>query len=450
MTRPGPDTTDRFADATNNPTIEAAERVILGAMLTAPTAIVTAQDSGLTPSDFGKLAHGDLYRLIIESQSGANPVPVDPHAITLWLDRRGALRRVGGVEYLHTLVAAVPTVANTGWYAQQVIAAADRRRMLTALARAAQVAAGSSDPDQLATAAQTVIQAAQPRTRDNGLTFLGDYAHIGMRDIEMRPTRSRGVPTGFVDLDRLIGGMRPGQLIVIAGRPGMGKTTLGLDIARHVSIGQGLTTVYISLEMTVQELFDRCLAAQASIPYHLVRDGTLSDDDWQRASRAVGPMSEAPLGIADATDQTVVRIGNRLRRQARTSLDLAIIDHLGLIRDPSAARQGRQNEVAQIARDLKTLAKDLSIPIISLVQLNRANTARGDKVPQLTDLRESGEIEQSADIVIMVHREDYYDAECPRAGEADLIIRKNRGGPTDTVTVASQLHFARFVDMAVE
>lgn len=424
------------------------ERIVLGAMLSAPTVAAEVQDLGLDGEHFRNPRHAALYRAVVAAQ--ATQVPIEPIALAAWLADRRELEAVGGGPYLLELVQAVPLTGSATYYAQRLINLADKRNMLTALARVAQAGIKGASAEQLHGFAENAIREAAPRTRDTGFTFLGDFAEIGLRDIEMRKQQTRGIPTGFTDLDRLLGGLRPGQLIVVAGRPGMGKSTLGLDIARHASIRRGLTTAFVAMEMTIQEMFDRCLSAEARIPFHLVQSGELDAGDWQRASHALGPMADAPLGFTDETGLTVTRIANKLRKQARQGLDLAVIDHLGLVRDPSVARQGRQVEVAQITRDLKELAKDLAVPIVTMVQLNREVTNRSDKTPQLTDLRESGEIEQSADVVILVHRADYYVKDSPRAGEADLIVAKHRGGPTDTVTVAAQLHLSRFVDMAIQ
>jgi len=439
---------NQYADMTAAQHNLGYEKIVLGSMLTAPAAIIAAQDTSLDTGDFYKSGHAALYSSILAAQAAG--IPTEPHAIAGWLMDRGEAAAAGGLPYLFELVESVPTIANTGHYAEQLVELASRRRTLEALARAAQAGAQGASAERMASIAETGLRGAAPRSRNNGMVCLGEFADIGIRDIEMRTNQARGLMTGFADLDKLLGGLRPGQLIVTAGRPGQGKSTFGLDIARYVSIRTGLVTGFFSMEMTVQELFDRCLSAQAAIPFYLVRDGKLDDRDWAAAARALGPMSEAPLFFNDSTGQTIGRIGNKLRwLQARRGLDLAVLDHLGLITDPSVQRQGRQQEVSKIVREAKELAKQLQIPILALVQLNRDPANRTDKTPQLTDLRESGEIEQSADIVIMIHREDYYDPESPRAGEVDLIVRKNRSGPQDTVTAVSQLHLARFVDMAI-
>lgn len=443
------DTTDRLADLSTAQHNEPFEKIVLGCMLISPIAISDVQDVDLAATHFYKPRHGALYAAILAARAAG--IPTEPHAIAAWLADRGELAAVGGAPYLLELMEAAPVAAQAKHYAGQLLDLAHRREILVALAEVGRVTASGADADRIAGVAENVIRAATPRTGDLGLTFLSDFAEIGIRDIEMRKNGPRGLSTGFIDLDMLLGGgLRPQQVVVIAARPGMGKSTLALDIARHASIRDRYITAFISMEMSSQELYDRLLSAHGGISMMRVRLGELDDLDWHRASRALGPISEARLAFDDSTGQTVTKVANKMRKlKDRHGLDLLVLDHLGLMSDPSVQRQGRQQEVAKMIREIKELAKELDIPIIVVVQLNRESVTRTNKRPQLTDLRESGEIEQSADVVILIHRDDYYDPESPRSGEADLIVAKQRSGPTDTVTVAAQLHFARFVDMAV-
>jgi len=438
--------TDRVIDQAGQHNI-GYERIVLGSMLLSPVAIGRVLDTGLESGDFYDPRHVALFGAIIEAADAGRPTEVV--ALAGQLTDAGRLNEIGGLVYLHGHLEAVPTAEQVGWYATQVLDLADRRRVLLAIATVSQAASAGASADRLSSIAEHVIRAATPRSQDFGMVCLGDFAQLGTADIEMRRDRAPGLMTGFADLDRLLGGLRPGQLVAIAARPGQGKTTLALDIARRVSIHEKLVTGLISLEMTTQELFDRCLSAESRVPYLVIRDGTLSEDDWAMATRVLGPMSEAPLFICDEPGLSITQIGNKLRRlQARQGLDLAIIDYLQLVKG-SNRNESRNQEVAAVTRGLKELAGQMRIPIIATVQLNRDTEKRADKIPQLSDMRDSGEIEQACNVVIMLHREDYYDSESARAGEADLIVRKNRGGPLDTVTVAAQLHFARFVDMAI-
>jgi replicative DNA helicase len=257
-----------------------------------------------------------------------------------------------------------------------------------------------------------------------------------------------GVPTGFADLDALMNGLHAGQLIVLAARPALGKSTLGLDISRAAAIKHDLTTVVFSLEMSRTEITMRLLSAEARVPLHHIRTGRMSDDDWARLARRMGEVAEAPLYIDDSPHLSMMEIRAKARRlKQRQDLKLMIVDYLQLMSSPRRV-ENRQQEVSEISRALKLLAKELDIPIVAISQLNRGPEQRTDKKPLLSDLRESGSIEQDADVVILLHREDAYERESPRAGEADLIVAKHRNGPTSTITVAFQGHYSRFVDMS--
>ena len=256
------------------------------------------------------------------------------------------------------------------------------------------------------------------------------------------------MPTGFADLDALSNGLHPGQMVVIAGRPATGKSTIGLDIARSASIRHGLTSVMFSLEMARNEIVMRLLSAEAGVALNHMRSGTLSDDDWTRLARKMGEVQSAPLFIDDSPNMSMMEIRAKCRRlQQRHDLRLIIIDYLQLMSSGKRV-ESRQQEVSEFSRAMKLLAKELEVPVIAISQLNRGPEQRSDKRPQLSDLRESGAIEQDADMVILLHREDLYERESPRAGEADFIVAKHRNGPTGEITVAFQGHYSRFVDMA--
>ena len=255
------------------------------------------------------------------------------------------------------------------------------------------------------------------------------------------------MPTGFAELDELTNGLHAGQMIIVAARPAVGKSTLALDLARSAAVKNGLTTVYFSLEMGKTELVMRLLSAEAGVPLNHIRNGRMSEDDWQQIVRKTGHVQEAPLFIDDSPNLTMMEIRSKARRlRQRNDLRLVIIDYLQLM---SSGRkvESRQLEVSEFSRQIKLLAKELQIPVIALCQLNRGPEQRNDKKPMLSDLRESGSLEQDADVVILLHREDAYDRDSPRAGEADFIVAKHRNGPTATVTTAFQGHYSRFVDM---
>jgi replicative DNA helicase len=256
-----------------------------------------------------------------------------------------------------------------------------------------------------------------------------------------------GVMTGFKDLDALTNGFHAGNMVVLAARPGVGKSTLGLDIARHASIKNGDTSVIFSLEMSRSEITMRMLSAEARVGLNNIRSGSLSDEEWGRLAKRMGEISEAPLFIDDSANLSLMEIRAKARRlKQRHNLKLIVIDYLQLMTSGKKV-ENRQQEVSEFSRNLKLLAKELNVPIIAISQLNRSPEQRSDKKPMLSDLRESGSIEQDADVVILLHRDEMYDSQS-RSGEADLIVAKHRNGQTRTITVAAQLHFARFADMA--
>jgi replicative DNA helicase len=257
-----------------------------------------------------------------------------------------------------------------------------------------------------------------------------------------------GVPTGFAGLDEVTHGLHGGQLIIVAARPAIGKSTLGLDLARSASIKHGHTSAIFSLEMSRNEIVMRLLSAEAQVSLGNMRAGTLSEAEWSRLATKVGQVNTAPLFIDDSPNMTMMEIRAKARRlKQRFDLKLIVLDYMQLM---SSGRkvESRQVEVSEFSRSLKLLAKELDIPVVAISQLNRGPEQRQDKRPMLSDLRESGSLEQDADMVILLHREDVYDRESPRAGEADFILAKHRNGPTATVVTAFQGHYSRFVDMA--
>jgi replicative DNA helicase len=262
------------------------------------------------------------------------------------------------------------------------------------------------------------------------------------------PTKEDRIPTGFLDLDHLFsGGFKPGQLVVVAARPAMGKSTLGLGFARAAAIRNGIPTLFESLEMGEEELGDNILSAESRVALHHIKSGIVDDAGVAREARAAQRINEAPLYLNDSAELSLPMLRGRIRHMVRTvGLRLVVIDYLQLMDAPKA--ENRQAEVSKLTRGLKLMAKEFGITLIILAQLNRGPEQRTDKKPLVSDLRESGAIEQDADIVILLHREDAYDKESPRAGEADFIVGKHRAGPTSTITTAFQGHYAQFIDMA--
>ncbi|WP_371409762.1 replicative DNA helicase [Micromonospora zamorensis] len=429
----------------------AAERIVLGAMMLARDAIADVIEL-VTADEYYRPVHGTIHRAITDLYVKGEPT--DAAAVANKLLTTGDLQRVGGAPYLFECIEAVPTIANAGWHAKRIRNDAGRRRLAEAGTKMVGLALNPAIEY-----AEAVDQAGQnfydATTRhDSGeLTPLSALIGPTLEAISAaaaNPDSVIGLPTGLADLDRLTGGLRPGQLVVVAGRPGMGKSVFGVDIARNISIRAGKPVAFFALEMGEDELIQRILSAETLIPLHALRDAKhLSDLDWRRLAEAEQELAAAPLHIDPTPSVNMTEIRARARRLAqRKGLSLIVVDYLQLM-TPARKSESRQQEVAEISRGMKLLAKELQVPVIAVAQLNRGPEQRTDKRPMLSDLRESGALEQDADLVIFVHRDDYYDKESPRAGEVDLIVAKNRSGPQDTITAAAQLHVSRFVDMCV-
>jgi replicative DNA helicase len=427
-----------------------AEQSVLGGMLLSKDAIADVVEA-LHGNDFYRPAHQTIFDVVLDLYGRGEPA--DAVTVSAELTKRGEIARVGGAPYLHTLISSVPTAANAGYYAKIVAERAILRRLVEAGTRIVQLGYSGlgNEVDDIVDRAQAAIYDVTERRQSEDYSILESLLQPTMDEIEASGHRGgglTGVPTGFADLDALTNGLHPGQLIVIAGRPAMGKSTLGLDIARSASIRHGQTSVLFSLEMSKHEITMRLLSAEARIGLQTMRTGQMRDEDWVKLTRRLGEMASAPLYIDDSPNLTMMEIRSKSRRlKQRSDLRLVIVDYLQLMSSHSKV-ENRQQEVSQISRSLKLLSKELEVPVIALSQLNRGSEQRTDKRPQLSDLRESGAIEQDADVVILLHREEMYEPESPRAGEADLIIAKHRNGPTATLGVAFQGHYSRFVDLA--
>ncbi|RIJ76165.1 replicative DNA helicase [Nakamurella silvestris] len=432
-----------------------AEQSVLGGMLLSKDAIADVIEV-LTPDDFYKPAHTLIYEAILGLYSRGEPA--DPITVSADLERAGSLARSGGAVYLHHLTAIVPTAANAGYYAQIVGEKAVLRRLVQAGTRIVQMGYGASEDttgsgevDEIVDRAQAELYDVTERRTTEDYVVLEELLQPTMDEIDAIQSRggmSAGVPTGFADLDQLTNGFHPGQMIIIAARPGVGKSTFALDVARNASVKHGLTSCIFSLEMSKTEITMRLLSAEAGIKLGQMRAGTMSEHDWQKIVRRMSEISDAPLFIDDSPNMTMMEIRAKARRlKQRNDLRLIVLDYLQLMSSGKKV-ESRQQEVSEFSRQMKLLAKELEVPVIAISQLNRGPEQRTDKKPMLSDLRESGSLEQDADMVILVNRPDAWESEDPRAGEADLIIAKHRNGPTTTIAVAHQLHYSRFIDLA--
>jgi replicative DNA helicase len=429
-----------------------AEQSVLGGMLLSKDAIADVVER-LRPGDFYRPAHQNVYDVVVDLSSRGEPA--DAVTVAAELDRRGLLRRIGGAPYLHTLISTVPTAANAGYYAGIVAEKALLRRLVEAGTRVVQygyAGAEGSDVAEVVDRAQAEIYDVTDRRTSEDFVPLEQLLQPTMDEIDAIASsggRASGVPTGFVELDDVTNGLHPGQMVIVAARPGVGKSTLALDFLRSCSIKHQMASVIFSLEMSKSEIVMRLLSAEAKIKLADMRSGRMSDDDWRRLARRMSEISEAPMYIDDSPNLTMMEIRAKARRlRQKSDLKLIVVDYLQLMTSGKKF-ESRQQEVSEFSRSLKLLAKELEVPVVALSQLNRSPEQRTDKKPMLADLRESGAIEQDSDIVILLHRPDLFDQDNEeRLGEADLIIAKHRNGQTRTVTVAHQLHYARFTNMA--
>lgn len=429
-----------------------AERIVLGAMMLTTDAITDVTEH-LETRHYYQPIHATIHQAILTLYGRGEPT--DPYAVTAHLADTKQISRVGGAPYLHDCVAAVPTAANAGYYARLVARAAYRRGLITAGMRITQLGYEAIDaqPAELGDRAGQLLYEATASHTTADLISIGDLIDPTLEAIEQAGKRSGlvGLPTGLIDLDRLTNGAQPGQLWVIAGRPGMGKSVCAMDIARATALRKHRPVLVNSLEMSRDELTKRVISAETGVHLSRILSGRLDDNEWAAIAAAASEIADAPLYIDDTAHATVADIRAKARRLAqRGALDLVIVDYLQLMGGGSRG-EPREQVVAGISRGLKLLAKELAVPVIAVSQLNRGPEARTDKKPQLSDLRESGAVEQDCDVAILLHRDDYYTrAKSNRPGEIDLVVAKNRHGRQGEVIAAAQLHCSRIVDMHPE
>lgn len=424
-----------------------AEKALLGACLIQASVVDDVADV-VTAEDFYRPAHGLLFGAVLAVRDSGRAA--DAVTVLAELGRSGHLVQVGGGPYLHTLMESVPTATNAGFYAEQVADKAVRRRLLEAGSRAKQLAFAGGDTAEIVERVREAIEGVSDKTRSGAeMSVIGDLAADAL--LRYNAPVVSGLPTPWSDLNGCLnGGLRPGTLTVIGARPGSGKSIAGMQCCIHAA-QSGLSALLISLEMPEAELTDRVVSSMSATSYSRILRHELEESDWSRIQLVVDKLSDLPLRIVDKPYLTLAAIRGIARSVARTAQGLAllVVDYIQLMA-PADTKASREQQVAAMSRGLKLLAKELMIPVVALAQLNRAGAARSDKKPTLTDLRESGSIEQDADHVLLLHIPD--DEE--RMGEIDMLVAKNRGGPTNTVTLAWAPHYqqirslARFEDAA--
>jgi replicative DNA helicase len=430
-----------------------AERGVLGSILLLP---IVCDDVALVvrAEDFYDDANQVIYSHLREMHDEGRRID-----ITLLVERlrsKGDFERVGGAAYLAEILQSVPTAANTAHYAEIVKSKATLRALIHSSTEILRDAYDETeDAQEMLSRAEQKIFSILDTQGAGDLANIRDILQTAMVRIDARMKQdhaSGGVETGFRDFDNMTGGLHQSELVILAARPSMGKTSLALNIAEHASLSQNVGTLFVSLEMSSVELADRLLCSLAKVNGMRLRNGSISNDDRRRLVEKAAEMSQAPLFVDDTPSRTMTEIAAAARRlKRRNNLGLVVIDYLQLI-EPDNSRDPRQEQVAKIARRLKGLARELKVPVMCLAQLNRQAEATRDNKPRMSHLRESGAIEQDADVVMFVHREEYYctneEDRAKVAGEAELIVAKQRNGPTGDVKLSWLKDFTRFTDSA--
>ena len=429
-----------------------AEESVLGAMMLSPGAIaVVSEVLSSDGREFYRESHAKIYRAALGLYVKGEPVD----AITLAdeLDERGDLEDVGGKVRVQELAATVPATANAGHYAQIVRETATLRGLIRAGSEIARL--GWDRPGETTElvdqAEQIVFDLSQQRAR-------GEFSHIEdlLKESFERITalyesgaNVSGMPTGSRDLDRVTTGFQARTLVTVAARPSMGKSALGLCMAANLAVRKGIPVALFTLEMSKSEVTQRLMCSEAKVESQRLRTGKLAADDWPRLTAACDKLAKAPIYVDDTGSITMMEIRSKARRLKgkHPELGLIIVDYLQLMTSGTSA-ENRVQEVSQISRSLKVLARDLDVPIIALSQLSRAVEQRHDKRPILSDLRESGSLEQDADIVVFIYRDEYYEAESDQQGLAEVHVAKHRNGPTDTIKLSFLRRYAKFADLA--
>ncbi len=425
-----------------------AEICVLGAMIL-DNEVVSVVVPILNKQSFYKTAHQELFQIIIDLYDKG--IPIDLVILREELKKRSLLEKIGGEEYLLELESAVPTIGNVEFYANVVREKAVKRHLIEVASNIQKQAFDESvETDHLLDASERAIFDVTQKKFEVSSTKLNEILKDTFSRIESlhdRQSRLTGLSTGFYDLDDLTCGLQPSELIIIAARPSMGKTSLALNMVEHVGIVEKKPVIVFSQEMSAQQVAQNMLCSHARIDAHKLRRGFLEDKQWSALSYGMGSLSEAPIFIDDVPGLTVLEVRAKARRlKAQYNIQMVVVDYLQLMEAPRGI-ENRQQEISIISRGLKSLARELSIPVIAVSQLNRSVEAREGHRPRMSDLRESGSIEQDADVIVLLHRDKYYDPE-KNDDAAELIIAKQRNGPTGVVKLTFLSHFMRFESLA--
>ena len=422
-----------------------AEESVLGAMLLSESSITDVLEK-LRSDDFYKPAHRKIYDGVVALFGRGEAV--DSVTVAEELRRNGQLEEIGGKPYLFHLVNSVPAASNATQYARIVEETSILRRMIEATQQAAAMAFESAeDVDHIVDQVEALIFSVAEKRLGDRFSHIRDLLHEHLEHVEalqLRGASVTGVPTGFVDLDNLTSGLQPSNLCIVAARPSFGKTSFALNIAQQAAIEHAVPVAIFSLEMSKMELVQRLVCAEALVDVQKLRTGRLSDQDWSRLATAVGRLADAPIYIDDTESVTVLEIRAKARRlKQKSGLGLVIIDYLQLMSGPRRS-ENRQQEISEISRSLKILARELQVPVIAVSQLSRAVEARQDKRPMLADLRESGALEQDADIVLFIYRDEVYNRDSTDKGTAEILLAKHRNGPVGRLKLTFLENYTKF------
>ncbi len=411
-----------------------AETALLGSLMLDKDGIIKIADT-VSAEDFYDYRHKLIYESIMSLFQRS--VSIDVLTVSNDLEEKKLLDKVGQASYLTTLVNSVPSAAHITYYANIVHKKGTLRKLIQSASEITNLAFGEEEEieDILDKAEQKLFNISHTHLKQNFVPISSVLHDTFERIDELHRHRGklRGLPTGFIDLDKKLGGLQKSDLIILAARPSMGKTSLALDILRYVSVNTKTPTGIFSLEMSKDQLVDRLLSAQSDVDFSKIRTGHLTDEDFEKLGEAMGALSEAPIFIDDAAGGNIMEIRTKARRlKSENDIGLIVVDYLQLMAGRST--ENRVQEVSEISRSLKILARELNVPVLALSQLSRGVENRPDKVPQLSDLRESGSIEQDADVVMFIYREDMYKGgESNRPNIAEIHIKKHRNGPTGQV-----------------
>ncbi|MGM8212844.1 replicative DNA helicase [Virgibacillus sp. W0430] len=426
-----------------------AEQAVIGAIFLEPEAFSTASEL-LVPADFYRASHQRIFEVMMRLADKGEPI--DLVTVTTALANAKQLEEAGGVSYLSDVASSVPTAANIGYYSKIV----EEKALLRRLIRTATdiVSTSFEKEDEVAEVldeAEKNILEVSGRKNTGAFRAIKDVlieVYDNIEQLHLNDADVTGVPTGFRDLDRITSGFQPNDFIIIAARPSVGKTAFALNIAQNVAVNTPENVAIFSLEMGAEQLVSRMLCAEGNIDAQRLRTGKLETDDWGKLTMAMGSLSNAGIYIDDSPGIRVSDIRSKCRRlKQEHGLGMIIIDYLQLIQGSDRSKENRQQEVSDISRSLKALARELTVPVIALSQLSRGVESRQDKRPMMSDLRESGSIEQDADIVGFLYRDDYYDTESEKQNIIEIIISKQRNGPTGTVELAFVKEYNKFVDL---